>query len=111
MNYCFRQSGHLGLLTFLGYLTIDRTEEVNEAIMVSANLVDHLVVSFEKLDELSPEYIQILCSWHRRCKQLNKRMTLISSLSENIKPVLEDNDHKHAIQCLTVCKQSCLWAE
>jgi len=111
MNYCFRQSGHLGLLTFLGDFTMDRTEEVNEAIMVSVNLVDHLVVSFEKPDELSPEYIQVLCSWHSRCQQLNKRMSIISSLSENIKPVLKDNDYEHAIQCLKVCKQSCLWAE
>jgi anti-anti-sigma regulatory factor len=111
MNYCFRHSGHLGLLTFLGDLTIDRIEELSEAIMVSANLVDHLVVSFEKLDELSPEYIQVLCSWHSRCQQLNKRMTLISSLSEDVKPVLENNDYANAIQCLTVCKQSCLWAE
>ena len=110
MNYCFRHSGHLGLLTFLGNLTIDRIEELSEAIMVSLNLVD-LVVSFEKLDELSPEYIQVLCSWHSRCQQLNKRMTLISSLSEDVKPVLEDNDYENAIQCLTVCKQSCLWAE
>ena len=110
MSYHFKQSGHLGILIFNDELTLKRESELKEALMISLDNVEHLMVYFEKLKEINHSFIHLLCSSYRYCKRANKRLTLIGNQTRKLKQTIHTSDLIDMRTCIDDCFNKCLWA-
>ncbi len=77
MNFAFTQYGYIGILNYYGELSSERSNELTEALKVSLDNTDNLIVnlrnvSFSKCASLIP----ILLAHNNALKQ-NKNMKLI----------------------------------
>lgn len=110
MNYNFKQSGHLGILIFNDKLTLKRESELKEALMISLDNVEHLMIYFEELTEIHDSFIHLLCSSYRYCNRTNKRLTLIGSHNKKLKQMIHDFDLIDIPTCIQDCLNKCLWS-
>lgn len=110
MSYHFKQSGHLGILIFNDELTIKREGELKEALMISLDNVEHLMLYFEKLNDIHDSFIHLLCSSYRYCNRTNKRLTLIGSQSKKLRQMIHDTHLIDIPACVDDCRNNCLWS-
>ncbi|KPK00336.1 MAG: hypothetical protein AMK71_08465 [Nitrospira bacterium SG8_35_4] len=110
MSYHFKQSGHLGILIFNDELTLKRENELKEALMISLDNVEHLMIYFEKLSDIDDSFIHLLCSSYRYCTRTNKRLTLIGNQNKKLKQMIHSSDLIDIPACIDDCQSKCLWS-
>ena len=110
MSYHFKQSGHLGILIFNEELTLKREDELKEALMISLDNVEHLMVYFEKLKDINDSFIHLLCSSYRYCNRTHKRLTLIGNQNQKLRQMIHDSDLIDIPACIDDCRSKCLWS-
>jgi anti-anti-sigma regulatory factor len=110
MNYYFKQSEHLGIIIFQDYITLQREDELREALMISLDNVEHLLIYFQKLNEINDSFVQLLCSVYRYGKRANKRLTLIGSESDTLRKFIHESDCVDIPSCIDNCLDNCLWS-
>jgi anti-anti-sigma factor len=52
LNFKFEKAGDFGILSFDGELTAQHADRLKEALMVSLDNAEHVVVNFEKVSEI-----------------------------------------------------------
>jgi len=85
LNFRFETSGDLGLLIFDGELTGERIGRLKEALMISLDNAEHVVVSFDKVTKIDPVCISLFSLFCKKSKKLKKRLTLIGMQPETYK--------------------------
>jgi anti-anti-sigma regulatory factor len=110
MSYHFKQSGHLGILIFNDEITLKRESELKEALMISLDNVEHLMIYFEKLKDINDSFIHLLCSSYRYCNRASKRLTLIGSQNKKLRQMIHNSDLIDIPKCIDDCFNKCLWA-
>jgi anti-anti-sigma regulatory factor len=65
------------LLIFDGELTDERADRLKEALMLSLDNAEHVVVSFEKVTKIDLNCIQLFYAAYKKSRKLKKRLTLI----------------------------------
>ncbi|HAK89175.1 MAG TPA: hypothetical protein DHV16_10460 [Nitrospiraceae bacterium] len=85
LNFRFEKSGDFGVLTFDGELTAEHAGGLKEALMVSLDNAEHVLVNFEKVTEIDPDCLQLFSSTCGRLARLKKRLTLTGACPEIFK--------------------------
>jgi len=89
MNFKFEKSDGLGLLTFDGELTAERSNGLKEALMISMDNAEHVIVNFEKVTRIDRSCIRLFCIAFKKSKRLKKRLTLTGIHPETYERVKE----------------------
>jgi anti-anti-sigma factor len=77
MKFSFEQQGYVGVLKFYGKLTLNRLSELKEALMVSLNNTDYLVVNFQNVSISNcASLVPVLTARHRAMRQ-NKSLKVV----------------------------------
>lgn len=99
ISFKFEKSGGFGLLTFDGELTEDRAGKLKEALMISMDNAEHVVVSFEKVTKIDLLCIQLFSIAYKRSKKLKKRLTFIGMHPEKYKALEGIMGHHLPVNC------------
>lgn len=109
IQFGFEQSGNIGLLTFDGALTKQRSGEMKTALMRALHRVDHLVFNLEKVTALDIACFRLICMAHRISRNLGKRLTVTGFRQKSFTRLFEDNRFKQK-ECFFDClKVVCRW--
>jgi anti-anti-sigma regulatory factor len=113
LNFKFELSGYVGILKIYSDLTPTSSEGFGEALKMSLNLADHVIVNLEKVKEFDLVCLKVLCSTYKRSKKLKKLLTPVARAMPSIKSKLESSGY-----CKYICKvpdhmnygnYECLW--
>lgn len=74
LNFSFEKSGCVGLLSFDGELTGERAGGLKEAIMISLDNAEHVVVDFEKVTKIDSICIKLIMLAYNKAKVLKKKI-------------------------------------
>ena len=85
MNFSFEQQGYVGVLKFYGELTLKRVRELTEALMLSLDNTDHLVVNLQNVTVSDCASLKPILSAHKNAARQNKRLKLIGVNKEALK--------------------------
>ncbi|MCL4456681.1 MAG: STAS domain-containing protein [Nitrospirae bacterium] len=89
LNFRFEKSGDFGVLTFDGELTAEHAGGLKEALMVSLDNAEHVVVDFEKVTEIDEDCLQLFSTTCGRLARLKKCLTLTGACPEIFKKTTE----------------------
>lgn len=89
LNFRFEKSGNFGVLTFDGELTAEHAGGLKEALMVSLDNAEHVLVDFEKVTEIDADCLQLFSTTCGRLARLKKRLTLTGVCPEIFKKTTE----------------------
>lgn len=89
LNFRFEKSGNFGVLTFDGELTAEHAGGLKEALMVSLDNAEHVLVDFEKVTEIDADCLQLFSTTCSRLTRLKKRLTLTGACPEIFKKTAE----------------------
>jgi anti-anti-sigma factor len=89
MNFNFEKTGTLGLLTFDGELTEERSDRLKEALMVSLDNAEHVVVNFENVTKIDFICVQLFCQALKKAKRLKRHLTLTGMQEDAYKKIEE----------------------
>lgn len=98
-NFKFELSGYIGILKVYGDLTSDSSEGFGEALKMSLNFADHIIVNLEKVKEFDLICLKLLCSTYKKSRRLKKLLIPVSKAMPAIKTKLESSGY---------CKQNCM---
>jgi anti-anti-sigma factor len=76
MNFTFEKSGTVGYLPLHGELTVQRADCVREALMMTLNNTDFLVVDFTNVTSLDPFCLQLFCMAYNASLKSGKHLML-----------------------------------
>lgn len=99
MNFRFEKSGGFGLLSFDGELTVECADRLKEALMVSMDNAEHLVISFKNVTKIDCICLRLFCNAYRKSERLRKRLTLTGISPEMYKRVEEFIGYNIPITC------------
>ncbi len=85
MKFSFEQQGYVGVLKFYGKLTLHRLSELKEALMVSLNNTDYLVVNLQNVSISNCASLIPVLSAHNNAMRHNKSVKVIGVDDETIK--------------------------
>ena len=115
LNFKFELSGFVGVLKIDSNLTPTSSEGFNEALKMSLNLADHVIVNLEKVKEFDLSCLKILCSNYIRSKKVKKLLTPVSKSMSAMKGKLEVSGY-----CQNICmipghmthdNHDCIWVK
>ncbi len=89
LNFRFEKSGDFGVLTFDGELTAEHAGGLKEALMVSLDNAEHVVVNFEKVTEIDGHCLRLFSMTRRKSARLKKCLTLTGARPEIFKKTME----------------------
>lgn len=75
-SFRFEKSGGLGIVTFDGELTAEFAGRLKEALMVSLDNAEHVVINCERVTKIDRICMHLLSLACRKSKRLKKRITL-----------------------------------
>ena len=85
MNFSFEQQGYIGILKFYGELTSKRENELTEALMLSLDNTDNLIVNLQNVSFSKCTYLIPILSAHHNATKQNKSLKLIGLKEESLK--------------------------
>ena len=85
MNYSFDQQGYVGILRFYGELCSKSESELTEALMVSLDNTDYLVVDLHRTIVPDCASLKPILSAHKIAMRQNKSLKLIGINEEALK--------------------------
>jgi anti-anti-sigma regulatory factor len=77
VNFKFEKSGYFGILHFYGEITSKRDSELTEALMVSLNSSDYLIVNLQNCAVSDCTSLRPIWSAHLIARMQNKSLMLI----------------------------------
>jgi anti-anti-sigma factor len=89
LNFKFEKAGDFGILSFDGELTAQHADRLKEALMVSLDNAEHVVVNFEKVSEIDVDCLFLFYTTWGMLARLKKRLTLTGISPEMYKRVEE----------------------
>lgn len=89
LNFRFEKSGDFGVLTLDGELTAEHAGGLKEALMVSLDNAEHVVVNFDKVTEIDADCLKLFSTTYDRLTRLKKRLTLTGACPEIFKKTTE----------------------
>jgi anti-anti-sigma regulatory factor len=106
----FDQAGKAGVLTLNGELTLKHADEMRTALIKAIINADQVTLNIEKADKADLACLQLLCSAHRTCMRLNKRMALSGALPDILNRAAVEAGFARCVGCDLDRQKSCLWA-
>ncbi len=100
-----------GMLTLGGELTIGQAVDIKKALMTALGNTDRLIVDLENVGEADLTCLQLLCSAHRMCIRLNKRLILSGNRSEEFRNSCKASGFRRHTGCVLDAQASCIWKE
>ncbi len=85
MNFSFEQQGYVGVLKFYGKLTLKRLSELTEALMLSMNNTDYLVVNLQNVSISNCASLVPVLSAHHNAMRHNKSVKVIGLNDKTLK--------------------------
>ena len=85
MNFTFEQQGFIGVLTLYGELSLERESELTEALMVSMDNSDYLVVNLHHLSITNCAALKPILAARQIAMNQNKDMKLIGVEDDALK--------------------------
>ncbi|MEW6739359.1 MAG: STAS domain-containing protein [Nitrospirota bacterium] len=76
LGFRFEKTGDFGILTFDGEITAQHADRLKEALMVSLDNAEHVVVNFEKVSEIDVDCLCLFYTTWGMLARLKKRLTL-----------------------------------
>jgi anti-anti-sigma factor len=89
MDFRFEKAGELGFLIFDGDLTEENASNLKEALLVSLDNADHLVINFENVTKIDRFCLRLFCKACKKSEKLGKRLTFTGISHEMCKRVEE----------------------
>lgn len=77
MNFAFTQYGYIGILNYYGELSSERANELTEALKVSLENTDNLIVNLRNVSFLKCASLIPILLAHNNASKQNKNMKLI----------------------------------
>ena len=85
MNFSFENQGYVGVLKFYGELTLKQESELTEALMVSLDNTDYLVVNLHNVTVPDCSSLKPIWSAHLIARRQHKSLMLIGVDKEALK--------------------------
>jgi anti-anti-sigma factor len=85
VNFSFEQQGYVGILRFYGELSSERESELTEALMLSLDNSDYLVVNLQNVTVSDCASLRPILSAHQIATRQNKSLKLIGVNEEILK--------------------------
>ena len=85
MNFSFDQQGYVGVLKFYGELSLKREGELTEALILSLDNTDYLVVNLQNVSVSNCASLIPILSAHDNATRQNKSLKLIGVDNETVK--------------------------
>src|SRR5574341_1228297 len=104
------QSGNTGVLTLTGELTLKHADEMRTALTKATVTAAQVTLNIEKAGKADRSCRQLLCSAHRTCMRLNKRMAFSGALPDILNRVAVEAGFARCVGCDLDRQKSCLWA-
>lgn len=89
LKFQFEQYNGTGVLRLQGNLTSHRADELREALLMSVDNSDHLMLNFEKVTRIDNFCVEQIKTIKRISKRLNKRFTMVS-LNSDLMDMIDD---------------------
>jgi anti-anti-sigma factor len=84
VNFSFEQQGHIGILNFYGELSSESDSELTEALMVSLDNTDYLVVNLQYVSVSDCASLKPILVAHNNAERQNKSVKLIGVDQEDL---------------------------
>jgi anti-anti-sigma regulatory factor len=108
-NICTGESDNAPILKLEGRWTVERANELKQALIEASRNGDHLVIDVADLEEADLCFLQLFCSAHRTFSRLGKHVALQEKKSESFKRLVRDAGFKRELGCQNAQRASCLW--
>jgi len=109
IDFKFEQSGKVGMLTINDDLTVQKEDELREALMMSMAFADHVVINIEKVTEVDMTCLQFLCSAYLTSLRSNKVLSMVSPVPDVYKRAIQYAGYCKHTGCMNQSEKSCLW--
>lgn len=76
IDFSFEKSGNYGILRLAGELTGKYSGRLKEALMISLENAEHVVVNLKKVTKIDSLCIHLFALAYRKAKQLQKNLIL-----------------------------------
>ncbi len=108
MAFSFEKKGSVGTLKCEGSLGADRAQTLKDALMVSIDNADHVVVNCGKVKTIDSHCIQIFCAAHRIAVRADKKL-MITGIDPDFSPSPQEISDLCLSRSAIGCNESCIW--
>ena len=85
MDFSYDQQGYVGILKFYGELTLKRVSELTEALILSLDNTDYLVVNLHNVSVSNCASLIPILSAHNNATRQNKSLKVIGVDKETVR--------------------------
>jgi anti-anti-sigma factor len=109
MKFNVQEPGEAGVLKLDGDLTVERADELKEALLEAIRSVNKVFYNVEGVTSVDLACLQLLCSAHRTAASMNKEFAEQGSRPEVFEEVIESAGFARHMGCTEQTRQNCLW--
>ncbi len=108
MAFSFEKNGSIGILKCEGSLDADRAQTLQDALMVSIDNADHVVINCGEVKTIDSHCIQIFCTAHRIAVRADKKL-MITGIAPDLSPSPQEIGDLCLSRSAIGCNESCIW--